>query len=171
MKIGCDFDGTLTDYGFQAGSPVKVNTPLLETLRGSEITIITNQGGLAFGIMQSNRVDGRKYPLPIDFFNRYRDFVAIAKNFDVKVIQLQIALFHPKAQQHYVDLVKDELFDLLVTHNSRFDFRIYLTEHYRKPHSNMLELAEIEIYYGDSDEDQAAALEAGIEFMKVERYI
>jgi histidinol phosphatase-like enzyme len=171
VKIGCDFDGTLVDYGFQVGSPVKVNLPLLELLRGKEITIITNQGGLAFGVMNRNRLDGVKYPMPADFFTRYRDFVVIAKNYDIRVVQLQIALYHPKAQQHYIDVVKDELFDLFVEYDHKFDFRIYLTDHYRKPSPKMLEVAEVDIYYGDSDEDQAASLEAGCEYRHVVRFV
>jgi hypothetical protein len=171
-KIGCDFDGTLANYGFVVGETVKVNVPLLGQLRGSEISILTNQGGLPFGIMNRDRLDGRKYPQPVDFVTRFKDFVGIAKGYyDITVVQLQIALFHPKADNKYILEANHLLFDLILEYNPRFDFRIYLTEAYRKPNPRMLELAEIDIYYGDSDEDEGAALEAGVEFVKVERFI
>jgi len=89
-KIGCDFDGTLVQYGAKAGEVVKVNDGLLSKFQGKKITIITNQGGLAFGIMNSRRGGTNKYPLPEQFFQHYWDFEEEAVYRDVWVEGLYI---------------------------------------------------------------------------------
>lgn len=171
MKIGCDFDGTLVNYGYVAGEPVKVNEVLLDTLQGNEITIITNQGGLPFGIMNRNRNDGRKYPLPEHFFQRFQEYVEITAYRNVWVKGLLISLYHPKASPAYILEVRDRLYDLFMDSDPIFDFRIFIEEGFRKPNPKMLLDAGIDVYYGDSDEDEAAALLARCEFVKVERFI
>jgi len=71
VNIGCDIDGTLLDYGHRQGEPHLLNTALCEQLRGNNIHLITNQGGLPFGI-----AGAVGFPTPADFLARLEFLVA-----------------------------------------------------------------------------------------------
>ncbi len=70
-NIGCDIDGTLLDYGHRQGEPHLLNTALCGQLRGNNIHLITNQGGLPFGI-----AGAVGFPTPADFLARLEFLVA-----------------------------------------------------------------------------------------------
>lgn len=168
-KIGCDFDGTLVDYGFKSGEPVKANHKLLEQLRGKAITISTNQGGLGFGLMNATRPgETRKYPTPQDFYDRFTAFLEVAKTYDITVDGLWVSLHHPRLEESTVDAVRDKL---RAIYTLEVDLRLFVTGAFRKPSPRMLESAKITVYFGDSDEDRQAAEAAGVGFRQVVRYM
>ena len=55
-----DIDVTLLDYDYLPGSQPKINHALIATIAGETINLVTNQGGLPFGVMGAKRKDGGK---------------------------------------------------------------------------------------------------------------
>lgn len=70
--IALDLDGTLLVYAPEAATP-RVNWAVIRELQrcgARRVAILTNQGGLCFGVMGSVRKDGRPYPTPQQFYVR-----------------------------------------------------------------------------------------------------
>lgn len=169
--IACDIDGTLLDYDYIPGQPPKINHALIERLRGEEIALVTNQDGLPFGVKGVIRKDGRRYPCPEDFVDRLKHLLEALHQADVTVRNIQICIYHPKADPYSIDVAHGCLLDGLDTIDRHGIIYIYWIEHFRKPNPAMLIEAGATIYYGDSDEDAEAAFSAKIEFVSVDRFV
>lgn len=169
--IACDIDGTLLDYDYIPGQPPKINYALIEQLRGKEIALVTNQGGLPFGVKGAIRKDGRPYPTPEDFIDRLKYLLEALHQSDITVCGIQICIYHPKADPYSIDVAHGCLLDGLdQIDQSKTGTYIYWIEHFRKPNPAMLIEAGATIYYGDSDEDEEAAANARIKFVRVDRF-
>lgn len=173
MLIGCDIDGTLLDYNYIPGAIPDVNIDLIRQFRRDgvdEITLISNQGGLSFGVQGIERKDGRGYPMPEDFVKRSIYLYGALALQGVHARALFVCTHHPRASAdsclhaaHNLDVMMDRVAQRLL----RF---VYNDAAYRKPKPRMLIEASIDRYYGDSDEDEQAAGAAGIEFVRVPRF-
>ena len=171
MKIGCDIDGTLLDYNYIPGQIPAVNWPLIRQLRErtDTLTLITNQGGLPWGVAGATRKDGRAYPQPADFVGRFVYLVGALALWQIEVTGLLVCTYHPKAPLQAVQQAAYDVDALLSRAGAGFAL-VYHGEAMRKPSSWMLDFAEIDCYYGDSDEDEQAAQAAGCDFVRVERF-
>jgi acid phosphatase class B len=87
---------------------------------------------------------------------------------DIEDVALRASCYHPKAPVKAIQDAAHQLRGLFSNH--LFDWRIYTTERARKPNALMLRSVGASCYYGDSDEDAQAAKEAGIPFVRVERF-
>ena len=169
--IACDIDGTLLDYDYIPGQPPKINHALIEQLKGQDIALVTNQGGLPFGIKGAIRKDGRPYPKPDDFVDRLKYLLEVLDRAGVVVRRVLICIYHPKADAALIGVTHEHLLDAL----DRIDqwktgAYIYWGENWRKPNPDMLLDAGATIYYGDSPEDEEAAKAAWCEFVNVDRF-
>lgn len=169
MVIASDIDGTLLDYDYAPGELPAVNHALIEQMRRRDnyIALITNQGGLAFGVMGAIRKDGRRYPRPADFLARLTYLAVALFHADFALDAVRVAIYHPKAPP-------DALLDVLSALGGVFGdlpLHVWGGEDYRKPSPKMLLSIPATCYYGDSDEDEQAAKAAGIEFVRVERFV
>lgn len=165
VNIGCDIDGTLLDYGHRQGEPHLLNTALCEQLRGNNIHLITNQGGLPFGI-----AGAVGFPTPADFLARLEFLVASLVQYQIQVASLRVCVFHPKAGEGDIYQAKRQLEEAL-RWPQRFLSVVYDADYWRKPNPAMLWMAGVETYYGDSDEDMQAAENAGAVGVRVERFM
>jgi len=167
--IALDIDGTLLDYDLLPGQPPAINTALLAQLTGKSIALVTNQGGLAFGWAGRDRTEGRKFPSPADFMQRLSALMQACAAANITIKHLHVCIFHPKANMEIIGEVQYALFRLLC--NMPFQSYIHTDSEHRKPSPAMLQEAGATIYYGDSDDDEQAAQAAGIEFVRVERFM
>jgi hypothetical protein len=169
--IASDIDGTLLDYGSKTGAEPLVNHALISQIAGrtNRIAIVTNQGGLAFGWQQRNQPEGRTYPTPGDFVVRLHHLNAALNAAGILISSAHISLYHPAHTLDLLETVRDRLWMHL---EIWFDFpiNIHLAPDSRKPSPKMLYAAKATTYYGDSTEDEAAALAAGCEFVRVARF-
>lgn len=167
-KIGCDIDGTLLDYGHRQGEPHLLNTALCEQLRGNNIHLITNQGGLPFGAVG---IDG--YPTPMQFLERLAFLVTGLAQYQIQIASLRVCVSHLKATEEGIDHAKRVLEQALRWQRDPYPFLsvVYDAEYWHKPNPTMLRLAGVETYYGDSDEDMQAAENAGAVGVRVERFM
>lgn len=169
-EIALDIDGTLLDYNYIPGAMGRVNEALVAEIaeRTSRVTLVTNQGGLVWGVKGSKRADGRQYPKPADFNIRLRVLQQALRSNGVEIDAVHISVYHPKADQPTIDQVKDGLMQILPLATCPI---VYTDAESRKPSPKMLLAAGATIYYGDSDEDAQAALAAGVEFVMVDRFM
>ena len=164
-----DIDGTLLDYDYKPGE-VGVNRALICQIPTERIAIVTNQGGLAFGVQGLLRTDGRPYPKPDDFFTRLQYLNQVLRENGIVFTALRVSLYHPRAGQVDIRRAYEQLRDLFYVSTLR-DWRFYKTARARKPSPLMLNSIGASAYWGDSDEDEQAAVAAGIPFKRVERFI
>lgn len=172
--IGLDIDGTLLDYNYLPGQVPDVNISLIRQLRSdgvNAVSLISNQGGLPFGVQGIARKDGRGYPMPEDFVRRFVYLAGALVLNSIRVNALHVCTHHPRADAdsclhaaHNLEVMLERAAPSL----SRF---VYSEPVYRKPSARMLIESTIDRYYGDSDEDAQAAEDAGIEFVRVERFL
>lgn len=169
-KIGADIDGTLLDYNYIPGAPPAVNWPLIRTIRQRTDTLylVSNQGGMPFGIAGMQRKDGRFYPTPKDFVARLVHLAGALALHGIRIGGLWVCVFHPKALAE-ANMTAAETLTGLLQGFQALAANIYRGDLMRKPAPNMLRHAELGCYYGDSDEDAQAA--SGIEFVRVERFL
>lgn len=160
-----DLDGTLLNYG-NADFTTFVNTAFLDTLAGTTdapefIKIVTNQGGLQFGMAGI-----AKYPTLSYFEDRIIRLMAALQERNVYIDRVYACIYHPKGDHILEDQVKEAIaasrIGRIVT--------VLDKEAYRKPAPGMLLLAGATVLYGDSDEDEQAAQAAGIPFIRVDRF-
>jgi len=82
----------------------------------------------------------------------------------VKVNAVYICTAHAKASAEKRESAAAQLRELLP------NAHVFSGIEYRKPNALMLVAAKTSKYYGDSDEDAAAARNAGIPYVKIERF-
>lgn len=169
--IASDIDGTLLDYNYIPGQMPAINWPLLRQIaeRTDVLALVTNQGGLPWGVLGMQRKDGRPYPKPADFVGRFVHLCGALALHGVAVSSLYVCVFHPKADGETVMKACYDTSALLYCIGAT-TAHVYFGEEFRKPSPAMLVAAGATCYYGDSDEDAAAAEAAGIEFVRVERF-
>lgn len=162
--LTADLDGTLISYG--SGSTPTFNHALAAQWQAegvTEIAIATNQGGILFA-------DGKnKFPTAETVANRIIfAFMELGK-YNIKISKMIISVYHPnfKHGQISADLISRPLFRAKQEIPS---MRIETGEQWRKPSPKMLQAMKATSYYGDSDEDQAAAEAFKIPFYKIERF-
>lgn len=172
--IALDLDGTLIDYSPEGPQP-RANPVVLDELRdlgARHVAICTNQGGLCFGVLGATRKDGRGYPTPADFMRRiaYARLALLANG--IVVAAVRVSCYHPAAVSSpqvaaAIQRAARQLRDPLLP---TAPWRVFTTAAARKPQPLMLRSVGATEYWGDSDEDAAAATAAGIPFVRVERF-
>lgn len=180
--VALDLDGTLLDYSPEGQEP-RVNPVALSALsaalnrRPRQVAILTNQGGLPWWAMGVLRRDGRPYPSPEQFLRRL-DFACCALSEQrIAVVAVRVSIYHPKAApavQRAARLVRAGLNDMEQAGRRYYrwaSWRVYTTAAARKPNPLMLRSVGATEYWGDSPEDAQAAANAGIPFVKVERFL
>jgi len=179
--IGIDLDGTLINYGFTPGHTARINKPLVKglpaTMRqyGADgVAIITNQGGLAWGLKGSSRGNGTPFPTPSDFINRLFAAVNFLRLSRIYVASVYVCTYHPDAQERLIQLAASQVrqsVKLMVAGGAIGKGVVYAMSQARKPAPMMLLQAKAAVYLGDSPEDAAAARNAGIDFVEVRRFV
>lgn len=157
--IGLDLDGTILNYGAHR-SEIRTNPALLPLLpRSARVVIISNQGGLPRGRIAASQVARRVH--------RACQFLEDSGH---GLLWCYFSCFHPGASSNEIRNASKRLrYELSKIFDQPF-WSIFTTEWSRKPSSYMLKLTEIQTYYGDSPEDEAAAKAAGIPFVSVPRF-
>ena len=170
--IALDLDGTLLDYAPE-GPRSRINLRVLTDLcvrRVRHVAICTNQGGLPWWAMGVTRRDGRPYPSPDQFLFRLAVAVGWLDQYGIAVSAVRVCVFHPKAPdaaiQRAARLVRAGMRSTLVS-----DWHIYTRADARKPAPLMLRSVGAAEYWGDSDEDEGAALAASVPFVRVARFV
>jgi histidinol phosphatase-like enzyme len=159
-----DIDGTLLDYGYLPGGEPLLNHALIDTLLpGEQIALVTNQGGLAFGLMNAGQ-----YPKPEDFVRRLKTLVNALSGRSVIVKSVMACTALDGISPGLASQVAYEVSELW--ERPPFPLTIFHGRSERKPSPYMLARSRATVYYGDSDEDEKAAANAGIPFVRVERF-
>ena len=162
MIKGFDMDGTLIAYEQGYVPNNDLNYHLIDQVvnPGDKIAILTNQGGIPLGYRTDEQFADR--------FLAVRHYLEVGCR--AKVVELQVALWHEKATRLQIT---NAALDLMGIYYVRNDMRylIWPQPDYRKPQPRMLEIANVGIYYGDSDEDEQAAAAAGVQFVRVPRFM
>ena len=176
--IALDLDGTLADYNYIVGKPPRINHAVIRWLvhrRASEIAIVTNQGGIPWGVLGATRSDGRAYPQAGDFALRLVHVAGALRQAGIAVARVRVSTWHPKAPEHAIQRsaaeVREQLADVAAIGAIGADWTVYATARSRKPAPLMLHSVQATLYVGDSPEDAEAAANAGIEFVHVERFL
>lgn len=162
--ICLDMDGVILNYGNHT-TELRINHDFiahLVELGVKNVRICTNQGGLVFSV--SNPA---KYPTPERFIERASAAVRALNEAHISVARVHVAVFHPRADATLIDRVRGSL----VSANKPFSMMVHLLAEYRKPEPGMLRAAGATKFFGDSDEDGAAAIAWGCEFVRVERFL
>lgn len=160
MIKGFDMDGTLIAYG-ESGD---INYDLIDQVvnPGDKVAILTNQGGIPLGYRTVKQFVGR--------FTGLRYYLEVGCG--AKVVGLQVALWHEKATRDQISAAFTGLIDVYYVKGSdEMIAFIWITPRSRKPDPFMLQVANVGIYYGDSDEDEQAAAAAGVAFVRVPRFM
>lgn len=170
--IALDFDGTVANYG---GGPFQLNRPLIRSIWQAQplmlpdCAICTNQGGLVWGVLNRRRYgDPGKFPTPESFVRRIDLAQQKMPLHGLRLDELRLCVYHPKAPESLIKTTAQQVRDLL--RGAPFAWTVHETPAARKPAALMLRAVRATIYYGDSDEDEAAARNAGIPFMRVARF-
>lgn len=121
------------------------------------------------GIQGTTRKDGRVYPQPSDFVGRFVHLCGALALHGMHIKKLCVCTYHPKAPVGAVQQSAHDVDTLLRRIGGTAAF-VFHDEEMRKPSPWMLDFANIDCYYGDSDEDEQAAQAAGVEFVRVERF-
>lgn len=170
--IALDLDGTLLDYSPEGPTP-RVNRALIATLKAQgvrQVAILTNQGGLPFGVAGKLRKDVRPYPTPEQFDVRLGAAVYALARSGIAVVAVRVSCWHQYARERDIQSAARQV-RALMPRLSTSDWRVYATARARKPNPLMLRSVGATCYYGDSPEDGDAAANAGIPFVKVERFL
>jgi len=169
--IALDLDGTLLDYSPASGAP-RVNPAAIDMLiaRGvSRVAIVTNQGGLPFGVAGKRRKDGQPYPTPAQFCARLDAAHRALTRRGIHIIAVRVSCWHAYADPATIQLAARQVRDFGRGFGS--DWTVYATERARKPAAFMLHSVGATEYWGDSPEDAQAAANAGISFVAVQRFV
>lgn len=153
LLSAADLDGTIVSYG--DGSP-RFNEAfalLLANAGDKVINIITNQGGLVFNLRTAAQV-AKRLRLATEGLEMH----------GINVSGVYICTAHPKASAEKCEAAAAQLRKLMPTAH------VYGDNRYRKPSALMLIEANALKYYGDSQEDEQAAMGAGIPFALIERF-
>lgn len=175
--IALDLDGTLLDYSPEGPTP-RINHALIASLAAQgvkQVAIVTNQGGLAFGVAGKLRKDGRPYPQPLQFALRLQAAVLALNEAGIRVVFVRVSCWHDAAarQPEIADAVQRAARQVRLWMSAFIgvDWRVYATPAARKPNPLMLRAVGATEYWGDSDEDAQAAHNAGVPFVHVERFL
>ena len=158
MRIGLDLDGTLINYNSNWLLPTAFNEDVLKALkkrRVKSVIIITNQGGMCLGIPNkpSPEIVSMRIEYAIERLNRSK----------IKVDHVYISAFHKNAT---IVQIKEGASAV----NLSVPFTVFRDEIYRKPSPEMLKVAKLTEYWGDSKEDQEASISARVNFVEVKRF-
>lgn len=155
---GFDLDGTLTAYGDGHG----LNYDLIDQVidRGDKVAVLSNQGGISLGYRTVGQFVAR--------FFHVKQYIQNVRR--AKVVELQVALWHEKATREQIAAAFLELSGVYYP-DSSMHCMVWAQQPYRKPEPRMLQIAGVGIYYGDSDEDERAAAAAGVQFVRVPRFM
>ena len=167
--IALDLDGTLLDYSPDGPTP-RVNRAVIAALQARGVTavaILTNQGGLCFGVLGKLRRDGRPYPTPEQFAVRLRAAIAALTDAGIAVACVHVSLWHDYAPEDALALAAIQVESVYYGG----PVMVYTTARARKPQPFMLYSARATEYWGDSPEDAEAARNAGVPFVHVERFL
>ena len=170
--IALDLDGTLLDFAPEGPAP-RINPAVIAALQARGVTavgIVTNQGGLPFGVAGKLRKDGRPYPTPEQFAVRLRAAVRALNRTCIIVAAVRVSCWHPYADASDIQRVAYQVRGQLSAGCIR-DWTVYTTARARKPQPFMLYSARATEYWGDSPEDAEAAHNAGVPFVHVERFL
>lgn len=183
MIVYSDIDGTALDYDYLPDA-VKVNRELIYWWRScgiDKVALISNQGGLPFGVTYTKRKDGRPYPQPETCARRLATLAIALYECGIRIVDVRYCVFHPRANPLHVELAARKLRAAMIPRTVD-RWTVYTTERARKPAPLMLNAARNYaarafpddlggVYYGDSDEDEAAARAAGLAFVRVDRFV
>jgi hypothetical protein len=175
--IASDLDGTVLDYDYSPegrGDGGLLDRWLLAGVR--QVVFISNQGGLPFGIAGARRKDGRPYPTPEIVVRRLKSATWACETAGIDVLGVLYCVWHPRAEESQIERAARVLREELARWPGAIPWRVYATGRARKPSGLMLRAVPAFVgrvpvaYYGDSDEDEAAARDAGIAFVRVDRF-
>ena len=159
-----DIDGTFLDFDSKPGDEPLINQALLATLQpGERVALVTNQGGLPFGLMGA-----KGYPTPVTFVWRLTALANALTERGSVIASVHISTYHPKAPPERCE--EAAAFILRLLDGGAVPLFVHHNEGSRKPNPAMLVEAHASVYYGDSDEDAAAAENAVVPFVRVERF-
>ncbi len=161
--ICLDMDGVLLNYGNHT-TELRINHEFIKHLSENgvkEVSICTNQGGMVF-----SGSNPQKYPTPQRFVERAQAAIRALTEHGISVEGVHVAFFHPKAKVSELLKIHETLCGVVPQ-----GFILWDAEEYRKPNPGMLKAARCTVFCGDSDEDGLAALAAGCEFVRVERFV
>lgn len=165
--IAFDLDGTILNYNGHTIA-IRYNYALINLLRQTTVintvAILTNQGGMAF-----SRQNPARYPTPERVAMRIYSASQFLQNNGWSVAVVMASCYHPRAQAVDVQWAAATLRTYLAAFGVP-RWRVYTTERARKPNPLMLRAAGATMYFGDSDEDEAAAKAAGVRFVRVKRF-
>lgn len=153
LLSAADLDGTIVSYG--DGLPRFNESFALSLVAAGDktINVVTNQGGLVFNLRTAAQVA-----------ERIRVATDGLATHGISVSGVYICTAHPKASAEKCEAAANQLRKALPS------AQVYSASEYRKPNAGMLEDAGASMYYGDSKEDEQAAMGAGIPFALIERF-
>lgn len=159
---GFDMDGTLIAYEQGYVPDNTINYDLIDQVidRGDKVAILTNQGGIPLGYRTAGLFVAR--------FSHVKQYIQDVRR--AKVVELQVALWHEKATREQIAAAFLELSGVYYP-DASMHCMVWAQQAYRKPEPRMLQIAGVGIYYGDSDEDERAAAAAGVQFVRVPRFM
>lgn len=168
-KVGADIDGTLLDYGhpWDTPTPHRLNTALCESLAKQGVTalhLISNQGGVPLAARGAPGL-----PTPAQAAERITFLIDSLAAYRIQIASLRICVWHEKADERDIRVARcalEEYFRWPI----RFLYLVYDHSYWRKPNPAMLQVAGISTYYGDSDDDRAAAIAAGCQYIPIPRF-
>lgn len=172
MKIATDFDGTISAYSQAPGAPLELNMSLLLSwvqLGVTGIAIVTNQGGVSLGFRDEDEGNVSRFRSPAEFARLINETARVLVTLGIDLYCVSVATFHPKVSSEYCHLAAGTLAQLV-------NLNIYLHASgawdWRKPSPLMLLNlpTKAAMFYGDGDEDEQAAMLAGMPFSKVDRF-
>ena len=162
-KIALDLDGTLVSYGWDTANEPSINHTLLQQIKDEDvkqIDICTNQAGIVFG-----------YRSPESFVKVIDWLIRVAYNdYGIDIKSLRISLYHEKAESDRIAITANAVVRAL-SPNYTSGVYVWSNPLSRKPNPTMLTACGCTEYWGDSPEDEQAALAAGVTYQKVERFI
>lgn len=167
--IALDLDGTLLDYSPEGPEP-RVNPAVIAALQArgvTEVAICTNQGGLPFGVLDYKRKDNRPYPKPEQFAVRLRAAIAALTDAGIRIACVRVSLWHDYATEDALAMAAIQVKSV----HYGVPVMVYTIPAFRKPNPFMLYWVGATEYWGDSDEDAQAAHNAGVPFVRVERFL
>ena len=170
--IALDLDGTLLDYSPEGPEPA-VNHAVIARLverKVAEVAILTNQGGLPFGVAGKLRRDGRPYPTPRQFAVRLAEAIQALWEAGIEVEAVRVSCWHQYAAAHDIQRAASRTRYMLSFMGRMSQSTVYTTAAARKLNPLMLHSVGATEYWGDSDEDEQAAANAGIPFVRVKRF-
>ena len=160
-----DIDGTLLDYVQEM--PPAFNNDLIASLPpGTEVGLLTNQGGIARALAGQKRIGSAvPYPTPERFLVRLWSLLAHLRFMQIAVEAVLVATYN-----EHVDMELCEYAAYKLDYAGPVCLVASADPAWRKPSPLMLQLAGCTEYWGDGDTDAQAAAAAGVPFQRVPRF-